>query len=424
MNYLLITLIPFRRSSDGAAIVDGLWAEDLRGLRSAVGNVTVAAPEIQREGNSKGWWGTGDSVVAETEGICFVGLPSFRNSISAWFGTFRLRSILRREVDKADIVHSSNFFEPYMGMAYAHHLAVRRGKKTVFVVAEDFRDMQEWVFAEKNLTGLSKWRSLRMVATQDKMVRQCVSSASISFLHTPASVHRYRLCAPRGMAIRQPVHEAADVVTEATLAERAAYANGGAPLRLVVACRLAPLKGIDFLLRAIRLLKTQKVALSLDIYGLGLQKEELVALTHKLCIEDQVHFHEGLPSGPMFRKALECCDVAVMAHLTTDFGRAFWDALAAGLPVIAFHSNAATHTVRDRLDGLLAPMADVEGLADRIRQVHLDRALLESMSTAARERALVNTRSIWNSLRAARIQELLQPPIETSTRKPEKSTHS
>jgi glycosyltransferase involved in cell wall biosynthesis len=410
MNYLLVTLIPFRRSSEGAAIVDGLWAEDLRGLVHAVGNVTVAAPETKQKANTKGWWGTGESALREADGIRFVGLPSFRNPFEAWLGAFRLRSILRREVLEADIVHSSNFYMPYLGLAYAHRLAVRKRKKTIFVVAEDFQDFMEWTFAAGGLTGLRRMRSMRLLHKQDRLARQCLSSASISFLHTPAAVQRYRLSAPRALAIRQPVHEAADVVSMTTLADRASRADRRKPLRLVVASRLVPLKGIDFLLRAVQLLKAQQILVTVDIYGAGPEKLQLVRLAKILEVEDRVAFHEGLANGPAFRQALEEHDLSIMAHLTTDFGRAFWDAMAAGLPVIAFHSDAASHTVRDRLDGLLAPMADVEGLADRIRQAHSDRTLLQSMSVAARERALVNTRSAWNDLRAARIKELMLSP--------------
>jgi len=408
MNYLLVTLIPFRRSADGAAIVDGLWAEDLQGLYRAVGNITVAAPQITGEkGGSKGWWGTSETLLREADGIRFVGLPSFSNPLESLLGVFKTRRILRHEVLKADLVHSSNFFTPYLGLVYAHRLAAKKGKKTIFVVAEDFEDFLLWSLAAGNVSGLRKMRSLRLIRKQARLTRDCLSSASVAFLHTPAAVHRYRLAAPRAMAIRQPVHEVADVVSASTLATRA---NSREPLRLVVASRLVALKGVDFLLRAIRLLRTQQVPVFVDIYGEGPQKNELTTLAKTLDLEDQVLFHKGLPHGPIFRQALESHHVAIMAHLTTDFGRAFWDAMAAGLPVIAFHSHAASDTVRDRIDGLLAPMADVEGLADRIRQVHSDRALLHAMSLAARERALLNTRSVWNELRGARIRELLQTP--------------
>ena len=111
MNYLLVTHIPFRRAADGSAVVDALWAEDLRGLAAAVGSVTVAAPELARlvPGQS---WGTGELFLLESEGIRFVGLPWLVTWPKRWFGEFRLRQTLAREVRTAELVHSSNFFAP------------------------------------------------------------------------------------------------------------------------------------------------------------------------------------------------------------------------------------------------------------------------------------------------------------------------
>ena len=105
-----------------------------------------------------------------------------------------------------------------------------------------------------------------------------------------------------------------------------------------------------------------------------------------------------------------------MPHLTSDFGRAFFDAMAAGCPVIAFRSIASQDTVRDGVDGLLAPNADPEGLAACIARLHHNRDLLASVSRTARERALDNTKSFWNRLRADRIRELLDEPVTPSLR--------
>ena len=74
--------------------------------------------------------------------------------------------------------------------------------------------------------------------------------------------------------------------------------------------------------------------------------------------------------------------------------------MAGGAPVIAFRTPASLETVRDGVDGLLAPLDDIEGLADTIRRFHEDRALLARCAVAARERALRNTRSAWYRLRA------------------------
>jgi glycosyltransferase involved in cell wall biosynthesis len=95
-----------------------------------------------------------------------------------------------------------------------------------------------------------------------------------------------------------------------------------------------------------------------------------------------------------------------MPHRTTDFGRAFYDAMAGGTPVLAFRNPASLDTVRDGVDGFLAPPDDVEGLAAILRRLHCDRALLIRTSHAARDRGLSNTRSQWFSLRAGWVRTL------------------
>jgi hypothetical protein len=62
--------------------------------------------------------------------------------------------------------------------------------------------------------------------------------------------------------------------------------------------------------------------------------------------------------------------------------------------------------VRHQVDGLITPNADAEGLAEGIGQFHKDREFLVRAAEAARERALLNTKSIWNNLRAQMIREL------------------
>jgi glycosyltransferase involved in cell wall biosynthesis len=108
-----------------------------------------------------------------------------------------------------------------------------------------------------------------------------------------------------------------------------------------------------------------------------------------------------------------------MPHRTTDFGRAFFDAMAGGAPVVAFRTAASVETVRDGVDGLLAPLDDVEGLAAVIEQFHRDRAFLARAAEAARARALVDTRGAWHQFRAERIRALMHASaVEPATRYP------
>jgi glycosyltransferase involved in cell wall biosynthesis len=108
----------------------------------------------------------------------------------------------------------------------------------------------------------------------------------------------------------------------------------------------------------------------------------------------------SLRAGEELDAALRASDLFVMPHRTTDFGRAFFDAMAAGLPVLAFRTPASATTVYDGQDGFLAPLDDVQGLAERISWLHTERATLAAASRAARRRAIENTRSEWFRIRA------------------------
>ena len=404
MRYLLITHIPFARQPDGSVQVDRLWAQDLRGLAGAMGQVTVAAPEILNPAEMLGW-GAGFIALTAAEGINFVGLP-IRKSRLDLLHLFRLRVPLRKAVDQADLVHTSNLFEPNTGLYFAHDYAVRQGKKTLFVVAEDFYDMLEWEWVRTAPGAFDRWRRTRTLHRLNQAVRERVRTASLTFLHTPAAVARYRSFAANAIAIRQPVHERADVLSAQALEARLTRASAGAPLRLITASRMRPLKGLDLLLRAVAILAQRGISVQLKLCGEGPQQAELQALATRLNLTGCVHFPGSLANGPVLREALAQADLFLMPHLTSDFGRAFFDAMAAACPVIAFRSIASQDTVRDGIDGLLTPNADPEALASAIERFHDDRPLLRRTSEAARHRALDNTKSFWNEYRANMIREL------------------
>jgi len=403
LRYLLVTHIPFARQGI-SAVMDRLWAEDLRGLVASVGPVTIAAPELATVEDLQGWGPARDSL-SKGDGFEFLGLPIYRSRADVTFAR-RVRSALRPAVSNSDLIHSSNLFPPYTALWFGHDLAVHLKKKTLFVVAEDFYDMLnwEWVRTEKN--ALQKLRRRRDLNLLDREVRKRVANASLSFLHTPAAVARYREYAANAVQIRQPVHEKEDVIDSDSFRAKCANIRSNVPLRLISASRMESLKGIDFIIRAVSILKQRNIPVHVALYGKGSKSESLKLLTQKLDVAGSIEFPGTVEPGPHLRQALAGAHVFLMPHLTTDFGRAFFDAMAGGLPVIAFRSLASQDTVRHQVDGLITPNADAEGLAEGIGQFHKDREFLVRAAEAARERALLNTKSIWNNLRAQMIREL------------------
>ena len=123
INYLLVTHIPFTRNAAGEPVVDRLWARDLLALAQSFGSVRVAAPEIPYSADFQ-TWGPDAAPLPPGCGVIFAGFPAIRSRLDVWRWPF-IRGVLRREVRKADLVHSSNPFAPWVGLRYAHDLAVK-----------------------------------------------------------------------------------------------------------------------------------------------------------------------------------------------------------------------------------------------------------------------------------------------------------
>jgi glycosyltransferase involved in cell wall biosynthesis len=402
MRYVLITSIPFGRQN-GSLVIDGLWAEDLKALAVAAGHVTVAAPEFKAEELKS--WGPALATLTDQDQISFVSLPKYSSRFNL-NNFMRSRRILHDAVSDADVVHSSNLFWPYTFLYYGHDVAIRLKRKTVFVVAEDFYDMQVWGWLRSESNLLKRWRARRTILQQDRQVRKRVQSSSLTFLHTPAAVARYREYAANAVAIRQPMHEEEDVISLECFQAKCTSIRKNDPLILCAACRLEPLKGVDFMVRAVAILKQRGIFVRARFYGRGEQLTSLKRIARRLGVEDQVSFPGSLAPMGVLRDALAEGHLFLMPHLTSDFGRAFFDAMAAGSPVIAFRSLASEDTVRHEVDGLITPNADDEGLADGIARFHHDREMLVRAALAARTRALENTKSFWNRYRLQMIHGL------------------
>jgi glycosyltransferase involved in cell wall biosynthesis len=149
---------------------------------------------------------------------------------------------------------------------------------------------------------------------------------------------------------------------------------GDGGLTVGIVGRISPWKGQDVFLRAFARafpeggIRARVVGGAL--FGEEAFGESLVALARALGIADRVTF-----SGHVDDVGAELASLDVAVHAFTipePFGQVVVEAMAAGVPVVAVDAGGPAEVVTDGVDGLLAPMGDVDALAARLTRLATD----------------------------------------------------
>ena len=146
---------------------------------------------------------------------------------------------------------------------------------------------------------------------------------------------------------------------------------------------LTRIKGVDLLLRALRLVAEEVPDVKLVILGDGPLRGRLMELARELGVEDRVVFagqvpHEEVPGY------MAASDLLAHPSLSESLGRALLEAQASGRPVVAFKVGGVREAVRDGWTGILVEPGDYRGMAEAIARLLLDEGLRSWMGVEAR----------------------------------------
>lgn len=178
--------------------------------------------------------------------------------------------------------------------------------------------------------------------------------------------------------------------------------------RVVIATvsRLSKLKRVDLLLRAAALMDRGVLASSaLAIAGDGEERGRLEDLAAELGLADRVTFTGALryDEMPAFLKA---CDIFTATSDMTNLSMPPCEAMLCGLPVVAFDVAGTSAGVREGETGVLVEYGDLEGFAEALSRLVIDRTERERLGEGAARFAGENFMS-WDE-RISREIEILE----------------
>jgi glycosyltransferase involved in cell wall biosynthesis len=204
--------------------------------------------------------------------------------------------------------------------------------------------------------------------------------------------------AQQGIARRRlhVIHNGIDV-------DRFAYRGPEEKGYAIVVARLAPQKGIHYLLDAVPRIVSQCPDFTLHIAGEGPCRAELEQQTDRLGIRERVQFLGEVHDVP---ERLAKARLFLLPSLTEGISLTLLEAMARGLPVLTTLVGGNPEVVEDGQTGLLVPPGSVEALAQTIPTIWTSPQMCRRMGEQGRKRVrehfalkqmLANYETIYNT---------------------------
>ena len=146
--------------------------------------------------------------------------------------------------------------------------------------------------------------------------------------------------------------------------------SSGEPIRLLTVARLVPIKGHEYVIRALSLCRDRDCHLEYHVVGDGPLRESLRKLVDELDLTSTVHFHGACDEAALARHYREN-HIFILASVSMEGdaegqGLVLQEAQASGMPVLATRHGALPEGMIEGQSGYLMPERDVEAMAETI----------------------------------------------------------
>ena len=175
---------------------------------------------------------------------------------------------------------------------------------------------------------------------------------------------------------------------------------------VTVASADVPLKGLDYLLKALAKLVQTYPNISLSVIGEQKRGGHTERLISKLNLNERIKFFSNLNQDDL-RKIYCESEIAVVPSLYEGFGFAAIEAMACGIPLVSSSGGALPEVIKDA--GIIIPPKDSEEIFNSIKLLLSSPDISDNLIAKALKR--VNSKFSWNVI-AEKLEKIYQKEIE------------
>jgi glycosyltransferase involved in cell wall biosynthesis len=137
------------------------------------------------------------------------------------------------------------------------------------------------------------------------------------------------------------------------------------PLKILCVGRFHWLKGYNYLLDSLAILKRKDKAFTCKLIAPGEMPEEIIYQVHDLNLTREITWVKGLPHREVLM-LMKTSDILVLPSLEEGIPNVVLEALSMGLPVISTNCGGVNEVIDDGLNGFLVPVRNSGALAESI----------------------------------------------------------
>ena len=306
----------------------------------------------------------------EFDGIKYTFIPPNFNKkpfMSLWYYPFSLNVKKYLEKIRFDVLHGTAGTYPYSNL---------RNRKPVIVQPFGLEP-----FKIEGIRGLLL--KILFYRMSKRNMENADAIASEGELQTKEIIDLFGV--PREKIFYLPVGVDLDIIEQYlknSQLSKEDYNLQDADLVLINVNRLAPNKGVPYLIESLKILN-EELNVKLIMVGSGPEEGNIKKKINDLELQDKVLHFKNISDEKMFQ-LFTLADVSVTPTLYEGLPTVVLEAMACGKPIVASNVSEIPQVVKDGVNGFLVPPANSKAIADAVLKIY-DKNLFMKMSKASKK---------------------------------------